>query len=100
MVAHINAVRKGLKTQKLTVMSAPMKRTDRVMRVTSRETDTFLFVISFLFALSPHNNHTICKIPPNRWSPNLFAKSRKLSGLFAKEGLGRARNVITREYFI
>jgi hypothetical protein len=47
MVAQIKEVRKGFKTQKLTAISAPMKRTARVMRVTSRATDAFLFFINF-----------------------------------------------------
>ena len=48
MVAQIKEVRKGLKIQKLAAISAPMNRTARVILVTSREADTFLFVIGFL----------------------------------------------------
>jgi hypothetical protein len=83
MVAQIKAVRKGLKTQKLAAMSAPMNRTARVMRVTSREADTLLFVIGSLPSLYPRNNDKICKIPPNLPLPK-----GGFIPLFGKEGLG------------
>jgi hypothetical protein len=50
MVAQIKEVMKGLNTQKLAAISAPMNRTARVMRVISLEAFTLLFVISSPFA--------------------------------------------------
>jgi hypothetical protein len=61
MVAQINAVRKGLNTQKLAAMSVPMNRTARVMRVTSCETDTFLFVINFLPSIYLQNESSVLR---------------------------------------
>lgn len=54
MFAQIKEVRKGLKTQKLAAISAPINRTAKVMRVTSREADTFLFVTGFFLSIYLH----------------------------------------------
>jgi hypothetical protein len=46
--AQIREVRKGRKIQKLDEMSIPMKKTARVVWVTSRETGIFVFIGAIL----------------------------------------------------
>jgi hypothetical protein len=82
MVAQIKEVRKGFMTQKLAAMSVPMNRTDSVMRVTSREADTFVFLIGFLPSLYPHNHGTERSI-----SESLSFQIRLIKEFISKESL-------------